>query len=161
MEEIKIEIPKKSKSYRKDEVWSDQHEELAEKWKNDAQKGSEDHLKFAKKHKCRHITFGVPSVILPFVFTTVCVLLENDPSLPYVSAGGFILCTIFSAVDKFFNFAGKKERHKNHSDRYADIVRDIEFELKQGRKYRVDPDEYLKHIEGKLDSVSGSAPDLF
>ena len=149
-----------NEEYRKDEKWSDKHEKLVNKWLKIAQENSIAHNVAGKNHKCKHVIFGLPSVILPIIFSPVCIALDGDISLPYVSMAGFITSGLFGAVDKFFDFSGNHQKHMDYSARYSDIISDIEYEMAKERQYRTDPDQWTMRIQGKLDYTSGSAPDL-
>lgn len=146
--------------YRLDEKWSERHEKLAEEWLKVAEERSAGHDKLGKKFKCKHYIFGLPALLIPLVFSPVSVVLENDPSLPYVSMTGFILSGVFAGVDKFFDHSAKHQKHMEYSARYGDIASDVKYELAQARRFRVDPDRFLMKIQQKLDYTGASAPDL-
>ena len=169
-EEVKLDIltleekvpnqEEKIKHFRKDEPWSDKHEALAKEWLNDSKTASEGHNKAGKASKKNHIIWGLPSVLIPLVFGGVCALLNNDPSLPYVSFTGFTLSGVFGGIDKFFDYSGKHTAHMNFSAKYADIVSDIKYQLSMSREFREDPDSWLTRLEAKYDGTGSAAPDL-
>jgi hypothetical protein len=135
-----------SHGFRREEKWTLAHETLCKQWRDQAQSASDGHNAAGKKNKFKHVVFGLPSVLLPIIFSPVSIALENDPSLPYVSMVGFIATGLFGAIDNFFNYSGKTSEHMNYSAQYADIVSDIDYELVQGREYRVDSDRFLMKI---------------
>lgn len=149
-----------SKGYRREEKWTEAHENLCKEWLEEAQEASKNHNKSGLSNKFKHVIFGLPTVLIPAIFSPVSIALEGEESLPYVSMTGFILTGIFGGIDQFFDYSGKHQRHMDFSARYADVVSDIKFELAQGRQFRTDADQFLMRIQKTMDSNGANAPDL-
>jgi len=149
-----------SKGYRKNEKWSQAHEELLVKWRESSTKAAEEHNKSAKVNKSKHVIFGLPAILIPIVLSPVSIALDGNGALPYVSMVGFVTSGLFSAIHTFFDYSGKTQRHFDFEARYSDVVSTIDFELSKSRQYRRDSDEFLMDIQKTFDYLGSSAPDL-
>lgn len=145
--------------YRMGETWSVEHEQLAYKWKKKCTKEAGKHIILGKRDRKRYILFGLPCMIIPAVFGPVCVLLEDDKSLPYVSMAGFILNGLFVGVTSFFGYSYKHQSHMEYAAIYGDIVTDIEYQLALSKKFREDPGTWLTRLQSRFDYTNKSAPD--
>lgn len=161
MEEISINVTENPiKRSIGEEEWSDSTEKLATEWGQKALEASAAHNKAGLKHKAKHVIFGLPSVLIPIAMAPISATLADENGIQYVNMSAFLLSGILGAVDNFFAYDRKHQRHMDFSARYGDVATDVKYELAKSRKYRAAPDAFLMKIQMKMDSLAASAPDL-
>lgn len=161
MDEININVDSHPDKRRiGEEEWSEITETLAREWGEEALKASEGHAKAGLKNKAMHVYFGLPSVLIPIAMAPISTSFSDEYNIQYVNMSAFLLSGILGAVDNFFAYDRKYQKHMDFSARYSDVVSDVKYQLAKSRPYRVSYDEFLMKIQMKMDSLAASAPDL-
>ena len=152
----------KSKELRSigEEAWNHKHEALAEEWMQDAKEASAAHNIKAKEFKCKHVSVGLPAVILPIAMAPISSTLADEPGIQYANMSAFLVTGILSAVHAFFGFDKKYQQHMDFSARYSALYTDLRYELTKARRFRAPADEFLTRVQMKIDHLGSIAPDL-
>ncbi|MCP4483705.1 MAG: hypothetical protein GY823_03960 [Flavobacteriaceae bacterium] len=143
-----------------EEAWSEETEKLAYEWAKNAKEASNAHNSAGKSHKSKHVGIGLPAVLVPIFMAPISATLAGFEGIQYANMAGFLVSGTLSAVNSFFGFDKKYQKHMDFSARYADVYSDVKYELAKARKFRIAPDRFLMRIQMKLDSLGASAPDL-
>jgi hypothetical protein len=158
-----IENPKETENKietQLEEAWSESHEKLAKKWMNESKIISESHNKSGKNNKFKYSMVKLPAILIPIIFSPITVSLSHVEGFQFVNMAIFLLSGSLNAIDGFYNYQKKYQKHMDYSARYSDLNSDIQYELVKSRKFRSSPDEFLMKTQMKYDALASSAPDL-
>jgi hypothetical protein len=144
--------------------WDENLEALVDEWKRRAWAAQTAHYRRATKLSRMHVTFGVPVVILSTVVGTSLFATLNEENLNLavriavgsVSVGAAVL----AAIQTFFRFAQRADRHVLAADWYAAIRRRIEETLAMPPKMRDDARKVIDGLRKELNSVSSQFPQI-
>lgn len=142
---------------RKELLWESREEHIVSKWAEDCRERSEKHDTKSKEFKVKYRLIGLPSVLIPIILGGFSPLLpchSLEYSLGLMSAG------IFSGLVMFFNYGKKQVEHSTFSNKYFNLVTEIEGEMSKPRKHRIACDVYLEKTKNEYNSLVQSAPDL-
>lgn len=148
-------IPSSVDAVRVEMKWDVRQQNTLLAWAADAKKRSNYHGEQAVINKARHAAFGVPTMVLPLVISTLTDYLRD---LPVVSAFMLITCALFSTIATFFAFAGKMQHHGEFESRFAEFATTVEAEMSKPRAHRTQCDVYLQKSLDSYNSLVSSAP---
>lgn len=161
MEDIEINLNENpDKRTIGEEEWSKETETLASEWGKKSLESSAAHTKAGLKAKQNHAIFGLPSVLIPIAMAPISTTLAHEEGIQYVNMSAFLISGILGAVDNFFQYDRKHQKHMDFSAEYSDLATDVKHQLAKARKYRISADEFLMKIQMKYDALNRSAPDL-
>ena len=104
--------------------------------------------------------WGLPSILLPVTMAPISAVFAETNWIKYVNMVSFVSVTLLSGVDSFFSFASRKEKHFNHSCRYAELSTFIDSEMFKKKAFRVQADVFLTEVRMKLDTLTTTAPTI-
>jgi len=145
---------------RIEEPWTKKIEELIEKWNKDIKKNQKMHDKSGYYYKKLRQKWGLPSILLPVTMAPISAVFAETNWIKYVNMVSFVSVALLSGVDSFFSFASRKEKHFNHSCRYAELSTFIDSELFKKKAFRIQADVFLTEVRMKLDTLTTTAPTI-
>jgi hypothetical protein len=144
--------------------WNADIETLLEEWRLRAWAAQMAHYRIASRLRTYNVWLGLPVVIFTTaVGTSLFASLNEDRPSVLVRAivGGIsVLAAILAAVQTFFNFSARADRHVLAADWYASIRRKIEEEVRIPRKYRGDPKEFMDGVRKEMNTVGSQFPEI-
>jgi hypothetical protein len=144
--------------------WDDASEATLEEWRKRAWAAQTAHYERATRLRRQHIWLGVPVVIFSTVVGTSLFATLSDETLALplriVVGSVSVLAAVLAAVQTFFGFAQRSERHVLAADWYAAIRRRIEQILALPRDARDDPRKTLDEVRKELNRVGSQFPPI-
>jgi hypothetical protein len=145
-------------------AWTEELEGVLDDWRRRAWAAQTAHYRRATSLRRRHVWLGVPVVILTtMVGTSLFATLskeEVDPGLRVAVATVSVGAAVLAAVQTFFAFAQRADRHVLAADWYAAIRRRIEQMLALPREARDDPRKTLDALRKELNTVGSQFPEI-
>lgn len=143
---------------RDEEPWTLKGETLILKWNNDIKISKKMHEESGYYYKNMRKRWGLPAIVLPAVMAPFSAVFSDSFWIKYVNASSFMIVAFMSGIDSFFSFATRKERHFNHSARYAELATSIESELLKNKRFRIQSDVFTTQIRMRYDMLNTIAP---
>lgn len=141
-----------------EEEYTNHSEALLKHWLEEARKNKTAHNLKGRKFKRKHELFGLPSVLLPIVYSPIAGLLADEPGVNIASVCVLIVTGILSGVYTFFDFGRKAERHFRYEALYSDLATTILVELSKSRPIRIRADRFIEMMQSKVDNLGANAP---
>lgn len=164
--------------------WTQEIENLLIRWRDEVKTLSEIHLTSGYINKYRYYRIAIPSTLLPFIMTFISQVVHNRNTLldytkniddvgningTITSVNGptniidgvaFMVTSILSALNLFFNYNKLSEEHFQTSARYNDIVNRIDSEIARLPKFRTPPDVIVTELKCLIESLTHNSPEL-
>jgi hypothetical protein len=144
--------------------WDDRLEGLLNEWRKRAWAAQTAHYRRATKLGRGHVWLGVPVVILSTVVGTSLFATINEEELALavrlVVGSVSVAAAVLAAVQTFFRFAQRADRHVLAADWYAAIRRRIEETLAMPREVREDARKSIDGLRKDLNAVSSQFPQI-
>jgi hypothetical protein len=142
--------------------------EQAEQYRTSAVYLSGGHYMAGKRAAYRHVWLGVPAVVTAAVVSTAIFASLNDqPSAGWKIAAGLLsmAAVVLGALQTFFGFAERAERHKVAGAHYSRLRRRIDIFLLQYATSSAAPDrdaalQEFAEIAEKFADLALASPDL-
>lgn len=138
--------------------------ELLRGWLLHAHKGRDRHDVAARRYEGRRSIFGVPTIALStIVGTAVFATLEKQAETKvhtwvHVLVGLLsVAAAVLSALQTFFEYPERAERHRKAGVRYKAIIRELEEALAPDSPMTRDA-AWLDTVRERLDALEESAP---
>lgn len=147
-----------SDNKRIEEPWCSKGENLILKWSADIQLQKQLHERSGYYFKRLRKMWSLPTVVIPSIMSPVSAVFSDMTWIKYVNMSAFICVGFLGAVDSFYNFSTRKEKHFNHSARYAELQTAIEGELFKPKKFRIQSDVFLTQVRMSYDILNTTAP---
>jgi hypothetical protein len=144
--------------------WDDRLEAVLDQWHRRVWASQLAHYRRATRLRRANISLGLPVVILSTMVGTSLFATLNETQLPIalrivvgtISVGAAIL----AAVQTFFGFAQRADRHVLAADWYAALRRKIEELRAVPRDARGDARKVLDDIRREMNTVSSQFPQI-
>jgi hypothetical protein len=133
--------------------------DVAEQWYHRAATVAHGHYRAALWYSRLNYVFGIPSLILAtFVGTAVFASLQSRPEFEWQIIVGLmsIAAAILSALQSFFAYPEKAERHRVAGARYNAVGRELELWLSMPEADL----EKLEQIRARVDALSQESPHI-
>lgn len=143
---------------RYEEPWTNKGENLIREWNEKIKDSKKLHDAAGYYYKKQRKQWGLPAIVLPAVMAPFTGVFAEYNWIKYVNVMSFMLVAFFSGIDSFYNFATRKERHFNHSARYAELSTAIESELLKNKRFRVQSDVFTTQVRMRFDMLNTIAP---
>lgn len=143
---------------RLEEPWTIKGEELIKLWNAEIKISKKLHEESGYYYKKMRKRWGLPAIVLPAVMAPFNGVFSDTKWIKYVNVTTFMIVAFMSGIDSFFSFATRKERHFNHSSRYAELSTSIESELLKQKKFRIQSDVFTTQIRMRFDMLNTIAP---
>lgn len=153
-------------------LWDSSLEKLLRKWRRQIAKRQSGHTVLSRRCSTLHYILGVPTSILSAVVSTgsfatfrdcqpgdsqTC---QNDEWIRLAIAIVSLLSTIMTALTIFLGYSARYEQHKNASDSYESLIRDIDLILRTPVSSRGDAISTVSTIRDKYDDIVKNSPTL-
>jgi len=132
--------------------------ELLRGWLLHAHKGRDRHDDAARRYDARWTAMGVPTIVLSAaVGTSVFASVGRAAAVWAQVLVGLLSVTaaVLSALQTFFDYPGRAERHRLAATKYKAVVREIE-EIRAAQS--VPDHEYLDGLRQRLDALEQEMP---
>lgn len=137
-------------------------DELILAWLRRARESQFAHYEMADRLRRRHLWIGVPIIVLTTAVGTsafASVVSELIPIWSKVAVGSAsVLAAVFAALQTFFKFSERAERHKTFAAKYGALRRELETLHASGRAN--DEADAVKLLQEKLDRLAEEAPSV-
>ena len=133
--------------------------ELLRGWLLHAHRGRDRHDLAARRYDARRTRLGVPTIVLSAaVGTSVFAALGRETVLwANVLVGlSSVAAAALSALQTFFDYPGRAERHRQAATKYKAIIR--ELEESRATPDRLPDREYLDDVRRRLDALEQDTP---
>jgi len=133
--------------------------ELLRGWLLHAHKGRDRHDQAARRYEARRTGFGVPAIILSAaVGTSVVASVGRDAAVWAQVLVGLmsVAAAVLAALQTFFDYPGRAERHRIAGTRYKAFIR--ELEETRATAGSIPDREYLDGLRQRLDALEQEAP---
>jgi hypothetical protein len=142
--------------------WQESGKLLA-KWQERARTNQLQHYAAAQYFGNAHNAIGIPAVILSTVVgTTVFAALQKQVNLGgQIGVGAIsVLAAVLAALQTFLRYSERAEKHRAAAAAYAAVRHRLEATTNTPVAVRGPLKEFLDDIEGQLDSLAQSAPNV-
>lgn len=147
-----------SSSNRQEESWNIENEKLLKAWKKECDDRNTQHDLSGYYYKKLTNWFSIPPIIVNLFMSAFTTKLTQSPHVDLILTFWFVVAGIFSAVNVYFNFAQRQEKHFFFSVLYEEVSRDIRSQLTKKHKYRCEVDLYVQKIEMKMQQYKLTEP---
>lgn len=141
-----------------EEIYTEENEKLLRAWLKIANEKNKAHKLKGRHHKKMHECFGLPSVLLPIIFTPISGLWSEENWMRYANVVVLATTGILSGVHAFFDYARKSQLHFQYDALYADLSTTIMVELAKERSIRIRADRFIEMIQSKIDNLGANEP---
>jgi hypothetical protein len=144
--------------------WDPKTEALLEDWHARAMAARASHYALASRLRVRNLLIGVPSVLFSSVVGTslFATLTQEDvnKTLRIVIGTVSFLAAALAALQTFFRFHERAERHVLAADWYSAIRRDLAEVIALPSDQREQPKECLDRLRKEMNKVGQQAPEI-
>ena len=156
--DLKLDIDDNSESdsLRREEPWTNSHEEYFYGIIGEARSTSKLLNRIMKKNKKLYKLFSFPSVILPLMLS---ILDKHIGTYEYIRIGILLVLCIVNSVMMINNYGKKYTTYNEYSAKYSELANMVEIELIKKKKYRIQVDVYTENIKNKWLTLNSQCPD--
>lgn len=146
--------------------WSPPVRNLLQDWGRRADAAALTHYGTAARLSRLNSALGIPVVVLTTVAgTSIFATLQEEQSLPLKIFVGVVIvgAAILAALQAFFRFPERAERHRIAGARWAAFRREVDKMLSLHPDYKEawgDPKRYLDGLQDRMDNLSAEAPEM-
>lgn len=145
--------------------WPPASEHLLGEWHARVTSARAAHYTLATRLRRRNLVVGVPAVILSAVVGTslFATLAQNDKvgrTLGLAIGAVSVAAAILTALQTFFRFAERAERHVVAGDWYSAVRRDLEELMALPPDQRGNPKECLDKVRKELSKIGQQSPEI-
>jgi hypothetical protein len=138
--------------------YSSDIETILNQWLTECDTNSVSYASRAKTMQSKHVMLGLPTVLIPLLFTAVNAYIGDDDEHGYIVAStGLLLSSVLSSTYAFFSFKTKKDRHDQTSGQYATLARKIRAILSKPAKFRRPADVTLLDMRHEIEQIETTA----
>lgn len=89
-------------------------------------------------HRRMHGRLAIPGVIIPILMSPVSQLNECEAGVwvKHTNTGVFVVLSVLSAIQTYFDFSRRSERYMHSSHKYNELIGDIDIELSKPVEFR-------------------------
>jgi hypothetical protein len=135
--------------------------ELLRGWLLHAHKGRSRHDFAARRFEGRKSSLGVPTIILSTIVGTALFasLGKNVAVWAQVTVGFLsVAAAVLSALQTFFDYPARAERHRVTGVRYKTVIRELERVLSEPDTARRHEPAWVEEVRQRLDTLEAEAP---
>jgi len=150
----------------REEPWDHRIEDYMKKLLNICYEKSNFHNEAGYHFKAKRNMWGLPTVLIPAMLSPISLMVgwaykdtcNTITASDYISAVGFMLTAIFTAVYSFFGFGERYTQHFNAAAVYDSIISEVEAELVKHRQFRMQADVFTIRIKMQVDFAAQHEP---
>jgi hypothetical protein len=135
--------------------------ELLRGWLLHAHKGRDRHDSAARRYEGRRSGLGVPTIVLSTVVgTSVFASLGHSPATWAKVSVGLLSVTaaLLSALQTFFDYPGRAERHRMAAAKYKTVIRELEEFLAMPDPSATRDHAWLDALRQRFDALEEETP---
>ena len=135
--------------------------ELLRGWLLHAHKGRDRHDSAARHYENRRSGLGVPTIVLSTaVGTSVFASLGHSPAIWAQVSVGLLSVTagLLSALQTFFDYPGRAERHRKAAAKYKTVIRELEEVLATPDLSATRDHAWLDALRQRFDALEEETP---
>jgi hypothetical protein len=144
--------------------WSEATEALLRDWHNRTAAARSAHYLLASRLRKRNLVVGVPSVVFSAVVGTSLFATLSDANvakpLRVVIGVVSLVAAVLAALQTFFGFSERAERHVIAADWYSAVRRRLDLLLALPREDRDPPQKTLDEIRKEMSRIGQQAPEI-
>ena len=144
--------------------WDDRLEKVLDEWHRRVWASQLAHYRRATKLRRANIFLGLPVTTLTAVVGTSLFATLNEQQLPTalrITVGSIsVAASVLSAIQTFFGFAQRADKHVLAADWYAALRRRIEEIRAMPKQARGDARKVLDDIRREMNTVSSTFPQI-
>lgn len=135
--------------------WNNNLEKKLHEWLDLCKDISIAHSKMAKKRKKCHYILSIPTIIIPlFMGFTQQYFGEEHDFYPLISSSGYLITGSLTAVNTFLGYSSKYVEHEVASNRYEEVMYEIDSILIKPKKHRQAADVCMERIKNNIESLN-------
>jgi hypothetical protein len=140
--------------------------DLLKDWRTRADAAALTHYASAARLSSLNAAIGIPVVVLTTVAgTSIFATLQEQQSLALKVFVGVVIVSaaILAALQAFFKFPERAEKHRIAGNRWASFRREIDKMMSLHPDYREawgDPKRYLDGLQERMDNLAAEAPEM-
>lgn len=148
-------------------LWTPEIYEYISFLKNEATKKTDTHAIAGHYFRNLEIVWGLPSIIVPIVFSPIVILTSvitdekcvNSINISdYISTFGLVLTGVLTSVCGFFKYGNRSIQHHLFSAKYNDIITDLDVEIVKHDSFRTNADLFVTTMKMKYDNLVFGEP---
>jgi hypothetical protein len=135
--------------------WNINLEKKLQEWMELCKDISIAHSVMAKKRKQCYYTMSIPSILIPlFMGFTQQYFGEEHEYYPLISSSGYLITGTLTALNTFLGYGAKYVEHEVASNRYEEIMYEIDSILIKPKKHRQAADVCMERIKNNIESLN-------
>lgn len=143
-----------------DEPYTTEILRIIDYWKVQCKKKSEEHTRISRMLYVNHVLVSMPGIIVPVVMVFVSQTIEDQDLNRIISGIAFLISGVFNALNQFFKFQKQSQKHETASDRYAEVINLVEFDMSRQERYRVPADVMMERLKYQIKYLQCYSPSL-
>jgi hypothetical protein len=146
--------------------WSSPVVNLLKDWRSRADAAALTHYGTAARLSSLDAALGIPVVVLTTVAgTSIFATLQEEQSLALKVFVGVVIVSaaILAALQAFFKFPERAEKHRMAGNRWAAFRREVDKMMSLHPDYKEawgDPKRYLDALQDRMDNLASEAPEM-
>lgn len=144
--------------------WDQSTEDLLKDWHNRVAAARSAHYQLASRMRRRNLVVGVPSVVFSAVVGTSLFATLSDANVPralrIVIGLVSLLAAVLAALQTFFGFSERAERHVIAADWYSAVRRRLDLLIALPKNERDPPKKCLDEIRKEMSRIGQQAPEI-
>jgi len=135
--------------------WSSNLEKKLQDWMELCKDISLAHSKMAKKRKRCYYVMSIPAILIPlFMGFTQQYFGEDHEYYPLISSTGYLITGSLTALNTFLAYGAKYVEHEVASNRYEEVMYEIDSILIKPKKHRQAADVCMERIKNNIESLN-------
>lgn len=135
--------------------WNINLEKKLQEWMDLCKDISLAHTKMAKKRKQCYYMMSIPAILIPlFMGFTQQYFGEEHEYYPLISSSGYLLTGTLTALNTFLGYGAKYVEHEVASNRYEEVMYEIDSILIKPKKHRQAADVCMERIKNNIESLN-------
>jgi len=135
--------------------WTDDIEIKITEWSEKCEKIAILHEDASKRKKRLHYGLSFPMIIVPLIMSFSNQFFGDEHIYSnYINSFGYLMVGTLTGLSTFLNYAGKYIQHEVASNRYREVILEIEAILIKKKKYRIPADVSIEHIKSQIECLN-------
>jgi len=135
--------------------WNSNLEKKLQDWMELCKDIALAHSKMAKKRKQCYYVMSIPAILVPlFMGFTQQYFGEDHEYYPLISSTGYLLTGSLTALNTFLAYGAKYVEHEVASNRYEEVMYEIDSILIKPKKHRQAADVCMERIKNNIESLN-------
>lgn len=142
-----------------DEPWHPDLEAQIAEWRQVAERQGKLHDTAGYHFKTKRTQYGLLPALIPLIMAPLSLIIITAYGWGmYFNAAVLTLDGLCTGLVHFFSPGEKMERHFSFSAQYADLVTEIDAEMRRKRQFRQSADVFMMKVKMNIDRLTYRAP---